>query len=282
MASGKSLHIGLNTVDPVHYDGWDGELRACENDARDMEKLAADLGYGTRTVLLTKEADAETVTAAIREAANVLAPGDIFFMSYSGHGGQVPDGNAEPDEDGLDETWLLYDRQLVDDELYAHWAMFRPGVRIVMLSDSCHSGSVLKFNLVQQIANIPGVVPPELSGDQIRMRGMDVDKAKAVYEKNHGMYDKLQTLYPSAERIGVGASVLLISGCQDNQVSLDGPKNGAFTQALLAVWKNGKFTGGYRKFHRHVVNKLPITQTPNYATTGAPNPVFERQRPFTI
>ena len=27
MATGLSLHIGLNGVDPKHYAGWDGELR---------------------------------------------------------------------------------------------------------------------------------------------------------------------------------------------------------------------------------------------------------------
>ena len=44
-----------------------------------------------------------------------------------------------------DETWCIYsDRQLVDDELYSLWAQFAAGVRIFVLSDSCHSGTVLK------------------------------------------------------------------------------------------------------------------------------------------
>jgi hypothetical protein len=38
MARGISLHIGLNRVDPDHYDGWDGALTACEFDAEDMEE----------------------------------------------------------------------------------------------------------------------------------------------------------------------------------------------------------------------------------------------------
>jgi len=42
----------------------------------------------------------------------------------------------------MDETWVLYDRQLVDDELYKIWSKFKPGVRILVLSDSCHSGTV--------------------------------------------------------------------------------------------------------------------------------------------
>ncbi len=66
--------------------------------------------------------------------------GDIYFLTYSGHGGQVPDTNGEGESDSSDETWLAYDRQIVDDELYELWAKFKPGVRIVVLSDSCHSG----------------------------------------------------------------------------------------------------------------------------------------------
>ena len=31
MATGMSIHIGLNFVDPGHYGGWDGKLKGCEN-----------------------------------------------------------------------------------------------------------------------------------------------------------------------------------------------------------------------------------------------------------
>jgi hypothetical protein len=48
MPHGMSLHIGLNSVDPNHYEGWDGTLVACENDANDMQKIASSLGYETR------------------------------------------------------------------------------------------------------------------------------------------------------------------------------------------------------------------------------------------
>ncbi len=37
---GMSLHIGLNAVDPAHYNGWEGHLNACEYDADDMEGIA--------------------------------------------------------------------------------------------------------------------------------------------------------------------------------------------------------------------------------------------------
>ena len=121
MPNAISLHIGLNTVDPAHYNGWDGELQACEADARDMQQIAEGRGFETR-ILLTPEATAEAVSAAIAAAADRLSGGDFFFLTYSGHGGQVPDTNSdEPGDDNKDETWVLYDRQLVDDELFALW-----------------------------------------------------------------------------------------------------------------------------------------------------------------
>lgn len=108
---GISLHLGLNRVDPVHYGGWDGALTACEFDANDMRDLAKSRGFKP-TVLLTPDATADAVQGAIWEAAKKLVAGDIFFFSYSGHGSQVPDGNKD-EPDGQDETWVLFDRELV-------------------------------------------------------------------------------------------------------------------------------------------------------------------------
>src|SRR3954451_11741336 len=109
---GISLHIGLNSVDPRHYQGWDGQLQACEFDAEDMSKLADGQGFKA-TTLMTKAATAQAVTAAIAEAATQLDDRDTFLLTYSGHGGQVPDTNGD-EPDRMDETWVLHDRQLVD------------------------------------------------------------------------------------------------------------------------------------------------------------------------
>ena len=48
---GMSLHIGLNRVDPAHYAGWNGELVACENNARDMEAIARSQAFAINTLL---------------------------------------------------------------------------------------------------------------------------------------------------------------------------------------------------------------------------------------
>ena len=71
----------------------------------------------TPTVLLTREATRAKTLAAIRAAAKQLKSGDLFWLSYSGHGGQVEDVSGEED-DKLDETWCLFDGQLIDDELF--------------------------------------------------------------------------------------------------------------------------------------------------------------------
>ena len=142
MPIGASLHIGLNAVDPKQYSGWDGQLTACEFDANDMQALAKTQGFTKVTKRLTKRATRSRVLADIKAAAAKLKRNDIFFLTYSGHGGQVPNTGNDFEPDGYDETWCLYDGELIDDELYAALKQFVRGVRIFVLSDSCHSGTV--------------------------------------------------------------------------------------------------------------------------------------------
>ena len=141
-AKALSLHIGLNGVSAAAYSGWDGPLAACEFDANDMAAIAKKKGMKP-TVLLTKKATRANALAGIRTAAKALKSGDLFFMTYSGHGGQVPDTNGD-EADHQDETWCLYDGQLIDDELYVELSKFAAGVRILVLSDSCHSGTITR------------------------------------------------------------------------------------------------------------------------------------------
>jgi len=141
--AGHALAIGLNKVDPAHYGGWDGELYGCEPDANDMEKIALDQEMNVRK-LLTKDATRVRVLAELDDLAGLLKSGDLLVVSYSGHGGHIPDLNGD-EADGLDETWCLYDGEILDDELYGAWMKFQAGVRILVFSDSCHSGTVLKM-----------------------------------------------------------------------------------------------------------------------------------------
>ena len=278
-----SLHLGLNTVSAAHYEGWEGPLAACENDARDLAGLARQQGY-TPTVLLTQQGTRAALLKRLRAAARALKAGDRFLLSFSGHGGQVPDTNRD-EPDRKDETWCLWDGQLIDDELYFELSRFAAGVRVVVLSDSCHSGTVTR-------ARVP---PPPPPGQRPRL--MPDAVAAQVYGAHQKQYDKLQAAVfkaaaaarlddpdaalaqvavagPSAQALTLTGpfrpAVLLISGCQDNQYSMDGEHNGAFTGQLLATWDGGRFGGSWAQLHGQVRAAMPASQSPNLFVLGPP------------
>jgi hypothetical protein len=289
-ATGLALHIGLNEVDPAHYAGWSGPLNACEADARDMADIAGKSGMKS-TVLLTRQGTRSKVLAGIRAAAKQLKRGDFFLLTYSGHGGQVDDVTKE-EADRLDETWCLYDGQLIDDELYLELSRFAAGVRILVFSDSCHSGTVTRAR--------PKPPPP---GTRSKM--MPPNVAAETYREHRTFYDDLQkavakaaggaktadpdtmlsqvTVSPRLTRIvkKFKPAVILMSGCQDNQTSLDGEKNGAFTEQLLRVWKSGAYRGDYVKFHALIRSALPASQTPNLFPLGNAAK-FLKEQPFSV
>lgn len=355
-ARGRSLHLGLNAVDNVAYGTQVPSLRGCHNDARDMMALAQAQGFTPNPVLLDAAATTQGVVAAISEAARDLQTGDFFFLTYSGHGSQMPDSTGE-EPDQSDETWVLYDRQLLDDELYALWGMFQPGVRIFILSDSCHSGTVSRDVVLANrafaaayedtrdvgfVLNAPRGLPLEVARDlaglsslrqslrntmqrvitQLSLRSSDVDRYvdMVLDQLQDDTRDQLQDdtraliveeplitrnlppgiamadararrdIYRDVKQetrqtqIPPRASVLLISGCQDNQVSLDGSRNGLFTQRLLETWDGGRFDGvGYPELHRRIVAAMGAPQqTPNLYWATPVDTSFEIQRPFTI
>lgn len=287
-----SLHLGLNAVSGAAYGGWTGPLSACEFDANDMAAIARLKGMKP-TVLLTKKATRAAMLAGMRDAAKTLKSGDFFFLTYSGHGGQVPDVTGE-EIDKKDETWCLYDGQLIDDELYFELSRFAAGVRILVLSDSCHSGTVTR-EIPVMATEFPANQRPKLMPEAVAMR---------TYREHKAFYDKLQRdvaaaagdkpVDPDAALAQVAASgrlsaivkkfnpkVVLISGCQDNQTSMDGDHNGAFTEQLLKVWNNGAFTGNYVNFHARIRARLPASQSPNLFTLGTVGR-FLLQKPFTV
>ena len=278
MPTGRALAIGLNSVDPGHYAGWSGNLNACEADALSMAAIAGNRGFDEVNTLITRSATREQVQNEIRAAAEDLQSGDLFMLSYSGHGGQLPDMNDD-EPDAMDETWCLYDGEMIDDEVYGLLANFVENVRVLVLSDSCHSGSVVKEAYFAGTMSTRGQTP---SSPTPTYRAMSPDAALQTYRLNSDFYQQIQSSTLRSERDSVAASVLLISGCQDNQLSADGIFNGLFTGQMLQVWKQGLFDGPYEKFHREIVRRMPPDQTPNYFRAGQIALDFEAQQPFTV
>ncbi len=222
-----------------------------------METIARSQGFVTQS-LLTKAATATGVLAVVEKAAKELVEDDFFFLTYSGHGGQINDANKD-EPDGLEETWVLYDRELLDDELYAAWSLFRPDVRIFVVSDSCHSGTITKemfLNPTTFLSRLEARVRAT-AGPNLRPKFLPPEVQSKVYKERASLYDDIRKKAPRRERVNVECSVILISACQDNQIAMEGNKNELFTETLLRVWKK-------------------------YTIMGHRERAFEHQRPFMI
>ncbi|GAB2809119.1 caspase family protein [Ferruginibacter profundus] len=280
MAKGLSIHIGLNFIDVSHY-GSNGRLPNCDNDARAMQLIAKEEQYETLAILINKKATSTNVLMALSRAAELLHAGDKLLLTYSGHGSFFPDLNGD-EADGYDETWVLYDRMLTDDELYYTWSKFRPGVMIVLVSDSCHSGTVAK---------------PLLSNwTQRELDTMDknsvteVLKAEALllYKRHRDTYDRHLKSLPSPKKIRLMASVILLAGCGDKQFAIaesrSGRKLSLFTDELIRVYKKKDLTQNYASFIKAIKDRIPpgLHQAPQYYCVGVRNKKFAAQVPFIV
>ncbi|MFE9115701.1 caspase family protein [Streptomyces collinus] len=298
--NGYSVHIGLNEVDAAAYGGWNGRLSGCVNDALAMQRLAEQAGYHS-TVLLDGQATSHAVIGEIARLAGQAMAGDICLISFSGHGSQVDDlGNDETDQQ--DETWVCYDRQVVDDELAQMWSQFEPGVRIVVISDSCHSGTVARYRAARQLrqavlethareadlrtgseAALTEVVPTDVLIAPGEPKAMPLGIQRADNTARRDTYRFVQALSGQQRAArATAAQVILLASCQESQLSYDGPVNGQFTGTLLSVWNNGAFTGDYRRLVRDISRHMLPDQTPHLDTIGDVDPAFLAQRPFTI
>ena len=284
--SGYSVHIGLNYVDPAAYDGWDGELSGCINDANSMQQLASNAGFST-SKLIDSQASSQAVIGELARLARTAVAGDLVLVTYSGHGGQVDDSNGD-EPDWRDETWVLWDRQVIDDELFQMWSQFAAGVRILLISDSCHSGTVARVMICNEAREKLADASRAMTDDSPTVelarvsKNLPIDVQAGDNDRRRGTYEFVQALSGPKSGADIAAQLILISGCQDNQLSYDGAVNGQFTGTLLQVWAGGAFSGDYATFHRTILDRMPPDQSPNFFTVGTVSPGYLAQKPFTI
>lgn len=112
--------------------------------AEDAEKIAETLDrrgvLAEGSILLTEaEATRARVTQAIQQVAAMAGPEDAFLFFYSGHGDQQPTQASSTEPDGLNESIVLRDGDITDDELARLFAGVRARVSILAL-DACFSG----------------------------------------------------------------------------------------------------------------------------------------------
>jgi hypothetical protein len=206
------------------------------------------MGYEIK-ILLTREATAKRILDGLRESVASLEEGDIFVFYFSGHGGQTFELKEDGDEkDGLDETLVVYDRRIIDDELNGIWMQAREGVRLVMISDSCNSGTNYMARMGMNFA------APE-TGE------IPIDKK---------------------ERAEMKAQLIHFGGCQDGSASAGYSSGGEFTASLCAAWDEGSFSGSYKDFHYEIVSLIESEQKPQYREYGPVTDELRNARPFQI
>lgn len=266
MAKGYSLLIGVKEVDPIHYQGWKGLLAQPENDASSVKEKIQKYGFETK-LLLTRQATRENVINGIKKAADKLDTGDLFFLYYSGHGGQVPD-LAGKEEDGLNETWCLYDGQLIDDELYYLWSEFTPGVRIFVISDSCHSGTMTKTIMPEEETRFPEESPR----NRLLSKNLPDYYIQKVFDNNKKFYEEIYEMLAALPEKDINVSVVLMSSSQDDQSSYAflNDKHSLFTSCLLSILNDQKPPMSYKEvlenIRHKVKEKVGVLQSPGIYT----------------
>ena len=113
------------------------QLSGCADDARFLFETLQQSGLlAPQSSVLT---DAGLTRASLRQAftsvGNAMTADDVFIFFFSGHGSQIP-GN---EFDDTDETIVLFDGEMRDDELAELFDLIPGRVAIVAL-DSCFSG----------------------------------------------------------------------------------------------------------------------------------------------
>lgn len=202
----RALLFGIN-----HYGGG-SDLNGCLNDVEDMAKMIRE-NYPDADVRIFKDGQVTRAAfiANMEAAISSMKSGDSLLVHYSGHGTQVTDRHGD-EEDGYDEALYLSDGTVIDDDVNASLQKIPEGALVVLMFDSCFSGTVT--------------------------RGMNPVKGKYYLMPGQIMRNKKNIRIPRSQMKWV-----VFSGCAENQTSSDAlinnRYNGAFTFYALKAFSPG-------------------------------------------
>jgi hypothetical protein len=256
----RALCIGINNYPGTHMD-----LQGCVNDASDWAAELTTRGFKVST-LLDDQATKEAMVKAMGDLIGKANKGDTLVITFSGHGTYQPDTDGD-EVDGLDEALCPYDLQtkgeaLTDDEIHSLFLTRKSGVRIVLISDSCHSGTVTRAAKAEKDADSrPRFMPMgNWLPDKLLPKNR-AGKVAATMESPAGT-SPLAAAYSNA------LGDLLLSGCKEgpNNFSYDarikGRFNGAFTYYALKALKTLKPGATYADWHKAISKYLPSASYP--------------------
>ena len=164
------------------------QLQGCINDVYDVKDLLVSTGKVPASQITiytddTFEGRQNTSVSGMKKNLSAIAKRswteslELVYVHFSGHGCQVPDFSKE-EVDGMDEAIVPCDFErsgvLVDDWL-RDWSngMMNPKTKLVIVFDSCHSGSALDLVKVQnrQVIFISGCKDEQTSADAYNVDG---------------------------------------------------------------------------------------------------------------
>lgn len=249
-----ALCIGIN-----NYPGTGSDLSGCINDVNDWAEVFQSHGFTVKK-LTNKNATRAAILKELKELIDNAVSGDSIAIQYSGHGTFIPDEDGD-EPDGTDECLCPYDLNtkgpITDDELFEIFSSKAKGVKLVMFSDSCHSGSVARF--------APITTPPTIKGGKAPQRKVRfIPPGTFLKQKDMNKLGLRRSIRRSSPPGRYGG--LLLSGCQDTEYSYDawfeGRPNGAFTFIALKALKKLKAGATYSQWHKEIKKMLPSQQYP--------------------
>jgi hypothetical protein len=134
-----------------HYSEY-VSLDGAVNDAKMVADSLKAIGAKDVKLLLDEKATRDEIKKAWDELSGLAKSGDTVFFTYAGHGAQHPERIKGSESDGQDEFYVLgnfsesdkntYER-VIDDDLQ-EWFGKRPDINVILVSDSCHSGTMTR------------------------------------------------------------------------------------------------------------------------------------------
>lgn len=277
-----SLHVGVNKVDETRYTGTNHSiLCGCENDARAMADVAIANCFTVLDLLVSERATFGAVAAWLEYVVTDLDAGDAFLFTFSGHGASLvyttlyPNGSEDPDaEDKHDEGFVLYDLVMKDNYLNTYLRRFKPGVRVILVADCCHSRTIHSFGESSDKHD----PPDDSNAPRCRKnRRMKIEHASQTSARQKDLYKLFDDYYSKLGRginRNIEADMVLLSACDDNQMAADGPDHGLFTKTMLEVLRSGAngdgspFTGSYERLVEAMKPKTGNAQVPGAILLG--------------
>jgi hypothetical protein len=237
----KALCVGIN-----NYPGTQQDLNGCVNDARAWADLLVahyDFPRSDVELLLDDQATKANILAGIKNLLAGAQAGDVLVFTNSSHGTYVVDADSD-EPDRYDEALVPYDfRQnlILDDELRGLFADLPAGVRLTVISDSCHSGSVTRL-----VA--PAMMPPPrprlLRPREFGMPDLPDDRLARLRSSHRKGYPQKRM------------KEILLSGCKSTEYSYDAQIGGAYHGAMTYYAVEAIQEAGYRITYAELARRV--------------------------